>query len=64
MFAGSYSKFTFHKLFQLLLQQDVLKQDDCIRILAITLFSLYHIKSGGADDLEEFDCISKDDEVN
>lgn len=33
------------------------------KLVAITLFLLWHIRTGGGDDLEEFDCIGKDEEV-
>lgn len=33
-----------------------------IKLVAITLFVLWNIKTGGAEDLEEFDCIGKDEE--
>ena len=34
-----------------------------VRFVVITLFMLWNIRTGGADDLEEFDCIGKDEEV-
>lgn len=33
-----------------------------IKLVSITLFVLWNIKTGGADELEEFECIGKDEE--
>ena len=54
----------------LLLSQGILKKNKFTsqllnKLVAITLFVLWNIRTGGsADDLEEFDCIGKDEEVN
>lgn len=49
--------------------QDTLKKNKftsefLIKLVSITLFVLWNIKTGGADELEEFECIGKDEEVN
>ncbi|XP_015765932.1 PREDICTED: uncharacterized protein LOC107344759 [Acropora digitifera] len=47
--------------------QDTLKKNKftsefLIKLVSITLFVLWNIKTGGADELEEFECIGKDEE--
>jgi len=46
-----------------ILKENKFTSEFLIKLVAITLFVLWHIRTGGADDLEEFDCIGKDEEV-
>lgn len=50
--------------FQESLSNNKFTSEFLIKLVAITLFVLWNIKTGGAEDLEEFDCIGKDEEVN
>ena len=47
-----------------ILKQNKFTSEFLIKLVGITLFLLWSIKTGGADDLEEFDCIGKDEEVH
>lgn len=47
-----------------ILKQNKFTSEFLIKLVGITLFVLWSIKTGGADDLEEFDCIGKDEEVH
>ncbi|XP_078355262.1 nonsense-mediated mRNA decay factor SMG7-like, partial [Oculina patagonica] len=46
-----------------ILTQNKFTSEFLIKLVVITLFLLWNIRTGGADDLEEFDCIGKDEEV-
>ncbi|XP_048586851.1 nonsense-mediated mRNA decay factor SMG7 isoform X2 [Nematostella vectensis] len=48
--------------FKVVLRQNLLSSGELVRLLTICLFTLFHIRTGGAEELEEFDCISKDEE--
>ncbi|XP_078358285.1 nonsense-mediated mRNA decay factor SMG7-like [Oculina patagonica] len=48
--------------FKGILTQNKFTSEFLIKLVAITLFLLWNIRTGGADDLEEFDCIGKDEE--
>ena len=47
-----------------ILKQNKFTSEFLIKLVAINLFLLWNIRTGGADDLEEFDCIGRDEEVN
>ena len=48
---------------QTALGQDVLTSEVLLQLTAIAFFTLYNIRNSGSDDLDDFDCISKDEEV-
>lgn len=45
-----------------ILKQNKFTSEFLIKLVAINLFLLWNIRTGGADDLEEFDCIGRDEE--
>ncbi|XP_068688143.1 nonsense-mediated mRNA decay factor SMG7-like [Montipora foliosa] len=45
-----------------ILKQNKFTSNFLIKLVSITLFVLWNVKTGGADELEEFDCIGKDEE--
>ena len=50
-------------ILQGILKQNKFTSEFLIKLVAINLFLLWNIRTGGADDLEEFDCIGRDEEV-
>lgn len=52
-----------YSYFQGILKENKFTSEFLTKLVAITLFLLWHIRTGGGDDLEEFDCIGKDEEV-
>ena len=50
-------------LLQGIIKSDVLSSDNLVHLLSICLFTLYHVRSSAGDDLEDFECIGKDEEV-
>ena len=52
-----------YSYFQGILKENKFTSEFLTKLVAITLFLLWHIRTGGGDDPEEFDCIGKDEEV-
>ncbi|PFX33294.1 protein SMG7-like [Stylophora pistillata] len=48
--------------FKGILKEDKFTSEFLTKLVTITVFVLWHIRTGGGDDLEDFDCIGKDEE--